>query len=379
MKETKYLMTPGPTNIPPRALLAMSRPIIHHRTEEFSRIFSEVNEGLKYVFQTENDVLTLTASSTGAMEAAVVNVLSAGDEVLAVVSGKFSERFADIAEAFATKVDRLEVQWGRAVAPKEIEARLKDKNYKAVMLVHNETSTGVLNDLKSIAQITSGYPALLMVDVITSLGAIELRTDEWGIDVAVGGSQKGLMIPPGLAFITLSDKAWEALEESNLPRYYWDLKAARKSLAKMQTPWTPAISLIVALREVLDMIKEEGIENVWQRHKDMAQATRVGVKAIGLEPLVPDEEASYSVTAVKIPEGVKDTALRNTMRDRYGVVIAGGQEELKGKIIRIGHMGFVDRLEAIATLCALEMSLIENGFSVELGEAVRAAEEYLPK
>ncbi len=372
----RRLFTPGPTPLPPQVRIAVAKEIIHHRDKEFVKVFQEVREGLKYIFQTENEVLTFTASGTGAMEAVVVNLLSPEDKILVVRGGKFGERWAEIGTSFGLQVNCIDVEWGKAINPHLIEKELtRDSQIKAVFTQLVETSTGVVYDIKSIAKIVKDREAVLVVDAISGLGAEFLPTDEWGVDVVVGGSQKALMIPPGLAFVSLSDKTRSLVEKSTLPKYYWNFEKALKMQENNQTPYTPAISLICALRESLRLIKEEGRDNILKRHALLAEATRKGVLALGLK--IFSEVPSTVVTAIKLPSGIEDKSLRTLMRDKYGVLIAGGQGKLKGKIIRIAHLGWMDALDIIAGISSLEMALSQIGFRVKLGEGVKAAEEVL--
>lgn len=371
----EYLLAPGPTPVPARVLAAMSQPIIHHRTPAYREIFSEVNEGLKYVFRTKNDVLTFASSGTGAMEGAVVNLLSPGDKVLVVRGGKFGERFGEIGEAYGVEVVPLEVEWGKAVDPTDIGRKLEEiEGIKAVFTTLCETSTGVANDIEGIGDLVKNYETILVVDAISGLGAMEFRPDDWKVDVVVAGSQKGLMIPPGLSFVSLSEKGWKLVEESKLPKYYFSFEKVRKSLEKNDHPFTPAISLIMALREALKMIREEGLENVWERHARLAAATRAGVRALGLELFAPESPAN-AVTAAKVPDGIDGVVLVKNMREEYGVTIAGGQSHLKGKIFRIAHLGYADRLDIVLAISALEMVLSKLGYKIELGRGVAAAEK----
>lgn len=377
--QKKYLLAPGPTPVPPEVLAAMAQPIIHHRTPEYREIFAEVNEGLKYVFQTKNDVLTFAASGTGAMEAAVANLLSPGDKALVVEGGKFGERFREIGEAYGVEVVPIKVEWGKAVELVLMRQKLKEeREIKAVFTTLCETSTGVVNDIKAMGEIVSGEEAVLVVDAISGLGAMELQSDDWNVDVVVAGSQKGLMIPPGLAFASVSEKAWKLAKESKLPKYYFSFLKAKESLDKTDHPFTPAISLVIALREALRKIREEGLENVLYRHARLARATRAAVTALGLK-LFATEAPSNAVTAVKVPEGIDGVALVKNMREKYGVTIAGGQSQLKGKIFRIAHLGYADTFDLSVAISALEMALSELGYKVELGAGVKAAEEVLLK
>ncbi len=372
----KRIFTPGPTSLPERVKLSQAEDIIHHRTQQFSKILEEVSQELKHVFQTNSSVLTFVASGTGAMEAAVVNLLSSGDKVLVIRGGKFGERWADICQAFRVKTINIDVEWGMAVDPAIVEKELtREQDIKAVFTQLVETSTGVVYDIEAIAKIVRKTNAILVVDAISGLGAQPLLTDEWGVDVVVAGSQKALMLPPGLSFVTLSQKAWRNVENSNLSRYYWDFKKANKFLNKKQTPYTPAISLILALKESLKLMKEEGWENVTMRHSILARATREAVSALGLS--IFGYHASNVLTAVLIPSSVNEKELRKKMQDEYGILVAGGQAQLSGKIIRIAHLGWIDSLDVIAVISALEMSLKDLGYRINLGEGVRAAQKVL--
>jgi aspartate aminotransferase-like enzyme len=375
-----YLLTPGPTPLPPEVCEALSRPIIHHRTPQFQNILKQAHEDLKYIFQTKNDVFILASSGTGAMEAAVCNLLSPGDSVITVEAGKFGERWTEICQAYAINCEVIKVEWGKAVNPKDIEAKLKSGKgkIKAVFTTLCETSTGVATDLKAIGAVVKASEAVLVVDAISGLGAIDLKADEWCCDVVVSGSQKGLMLPPGLGFIALSPKAWKMSEASKCPKYYFDLKEAKKAYDKNDTPWTPAIGLIIALTEAVRLIKTDGLENVFSRHSKMADATRTAMKALGLELFAPDAYSDV-VTAVKVPAGVDGEKLVKTMRDTYGVTIAGGQSEMKGKIFRIAHMGYITEFEIITGISCLEKVLAQMGYQFTLGAGVKAAEEVFLK
>lgn len=374
-----YLLTPGPTPLPPKVSEAMSRPIIHHRTPQFQEILKEATNGLKYIYQTQNDVFILASSGTGAMEAAVINLLSAGDTALVVHGGKFGERWSEICKAYGINAEVIDVEWGKAVDPSEIQKRLKaNPSIKVVFTTLCETSTAVTNDLEAIGKVVKDTQAVLAVDAISALGAIDLKTDAWGCDVVVSGSQKGLMLPPGLGFISVSPKAWKLCEASKSPRYYFDLRKAKKAIEKTDTPFTPAVTLVIALIEALAMMKEDGLEKVFARHKKMAEATRAAMKALGLELFAPTA-ASDAVTAANVPAGVDGEKLVKTMRDTYGITIAGGQDELKGKVIRIAHMGFIEEFDIIAGISCLEKVLSQMGYKFNLGIGVKAAEEVFLK
>jgi aspartate aminotransferase-like enzyme len=376
--DKKYLFSPGPTMLPPEVLLKMAEPIMHHREPEFEKIFGEIREGLKYLFQTKNEVLIFTSSGTGAMEGAVSNVLSKGDKALVVRGGKFGERWGEICKAYGIEFTPIDVEWGRAVDPKKIEARLKsDGTIRGVYTQASETSTGVKHPIREIADIVKRYEnTIIVVDAITGIGVFDIPMDKWGIDVLVSGSQKALMLPPGLAFAALSDKAWKFVERSNLPKFYFDFKKELKSAQKNQNSFTPAISLFVGLRESLNLIRKEGLENVFKRHEKLAAATRAAVKALGLELYAPDSP-SNALTAVKVPEGIQGAKLKTLFFEKFGITVAGGQDQAKGKIIRIAHLGYYERLDMVMVISALEMLLKEMGYAFELGKGVKAAEEIL--
>ncbi len=375
----KRLFTPGPTPVPEQVMLAMAQPIIHHRHPEFGEIFRRVNENLKYLFQTERDVLTLTASGTGAMEAGACSLLSPGDTAVFVNAGKFGERWGEICRAYGVEAVEVKVEWGDPVDPGSIVTSLLGrKGIKVVFVTQSETSTGVLHDVKEIARaVRENSDALIVVDGITSVGALELRTDAWGIDVVITGSQKGLMIPPGLSFITLSDRAWKRTEQSTLPKYYLDLRRAKKALGQNETPWTPAVTLLVGLDMALGMIRQEGIESVWQRHALMAGAIRAGCGALGLRLLA--KTPSNALTAVWIPTELDARKFSQTLKQAYGVTVAGGQGHLKGKIFRISHLGYYDALDAVGVVAALEMTLRDCGWKFEAGAGVLAAQSHMLK
>jgi aspartate aminotransferase-like enzyme len=373
----KRLFTPGPTPVPESVMLTMAQPIIHHRHPEFLEIFKRVNENLKYLFQTKQDVLTLTSSGTGAMEAAVCNLLSPNDTVLYVNAGKFGERWGEICTAYGVRAEEIKVEWGKSVAPAEIEKRLKaHSDIKAVFVTHSETSTGIMNDVKEIARVVrSASGAITVVDGITSVGSLELKMDEWGIDVVMTGSQKGLMIPPGLAFIALSERAWQMVEQSKLPKYYFSLKKAKKALADEETPWTPAVSLLVGLDQALTMLRQEGIENIWTRHTKLASAVREGCKALELKLLA--ELPSNALTAVWVPTSIEWKKFNSLLKNTYGITVAGGQGELKGRIFRISHLGYYDEFDIISVISALEMALRDCGHKFEPGAGVTTVQKVL--
>lgn len=354
------LRIPGPTPVPPAVLEAGARPMINHRGPEFGALILDITARLKRFFQTENDVLILTASGTGGMEAAIVNTLSPGDRVLAVSVGAFGDRFAHIARTYGADIVKLDFPWGTAADPDQIAAQLAEyPAIKAVLVTHNETSTGVTNDLASISEVVRHYGRMLIVDAISSIGALPLPVDKWGCDVVVTGSQKSWMIPPGLAMVSVSKAAWEACARATMPRFYFDFAAAKSSLDKGQTPFTPAVSLFFALAEALNMIEAEGLDNVVQRHRRIGEHTRRGVKALDLALLADERCASNVVTAVKVPEGVQCKDLLRKMREELGVVLAGGQGALAEKIFRIGHIGFVTEADIDDALRSLQTVLGE--------------------
>ncbi|MFH1877831.1 MAG: alanine--glyoxylate aminotransferase family protein [Candidatus Omnitrophota bacterium] len=373
----KYrLMSPGPTTVPPKTLLRMSEGIIHHRTPGFKSVLKGVNAKLKGVFRTENPVLIFSSSGTGAMEAAVVNFLSKGDKALIIRGGKFGERFGDICRVYGVDTVPYDVRWGDAASASEVRKILEqNQEVKVVYGTLCETSTGVVNDIRSIAEVVSATDAVFAVDAISGLCADEFRPDEWGVDVAVSGSQKGLMLPPGLGFLSVSSKALKLAERSDLPKFYFDVKAALKSYGENDTPWTPAISLVMGLDTCLDMILEEGLDNVIARHASLAYATREAVKCMGLELLA--KRPSNALTAVKAPEGMDAGILVRKMRDEQGITIAGGQADLKGRVFRIAHLGYMDAYDTITGLEALEIVLNQLGHEVSPGEGVSRAREIL--
>lgn len=378
--DKKYLLAPGPTPIPPEVLLTMAEPIIHHRAPAYEKILQEVRKGLKYLFQTKKEVLIFASSGTGAMEGAVTNTLCAGDKALVVQGGKFGERWANICKAYGVRAQVLPVEWGEAVDPGRIGQALKeDPSIKAVFTQATETSTGVVYPIKEIAEIVSRYPGTIMVvDAISHLGAMELPMDEWKLDVVVAGSQKAIMLPPGLAFAALSDKAWEFVGKSTLPKFYFDFKKEMKNLTQNQSAYTPAVSLVMGLCESLKKITEEGLENIFARHAKLARATREAMLALGLKLYAP-KASSNALTAVVTPPGVDGQKVVKILRDKHNLTIAGGQDQAKGKIFRIAHLGYVDKFDIIMAVGAVEMTLNEMGYTMELGKGVRAAMEVLIK
>ncbi len=361
------LRIPGPTPCPDDVLQAMSRQMINHRGPEFREMLGRITPALQRMFETKNDVLTLTSAGTGALEAAVVNTLSPGDKALVVSIGVFGDRFADIAKTYGVNVEKLSFEQGTAADPDQIaDALKKDGSYKAVLVTHNETSTGITNDLGSIAKAIRGVrpDILILVDAISSLGSVPLPIDAWDLDVVFTGSQKGWMVPPGMAMVAVSERAWKAADEAKSPRYYFDYKKAKSYLDKGETPWTPAISVYFAMDLVLQKLEAEGLHNIHERHARLGQFTRDSVKAMGLNILAKDERyASNTVTSVLVPDGVDGPSLNKMMREEYNTVLAGGQGPLTGKIFRIGHLGLVTQEDLQACFDALEKALPRVGFS----------------
>jgi aspartate aminotransferase-like enzyme len=377
MDDKLMLMIPGPTPVPEQVLLAMAKHPIGHRSGDFSNIMEEVTQNLKWLHQTQNDVLILTASGTGAMEAGIINFLSPGDRVLVGANGKFGDRWAQVCKAYGVQTEVISAEWGQALDPEQFRSQLeadKEKTIKAVIMTHSETSTGVLNDLETINRHVKAHgEALMIVDTVTSLGAFNVPVDEWGLDVVASGSQKGYMIPPGLGFVVVSPKAWKAYETAKLPRFYLDLGKYKKDAAKNTTPFTPPVNLFFALQAALRMMKAEGLENIFARHIRLTQATRAAIKAIGLPLFAADNAASTAITAVA-PDKVDAEQVRAVMKKRFDIALAGGQDHLKGKIFRIGHLGFVSDRDILSAIGALEATLQELGYeSFTPGAGITAA------
>jgi aspartate aminotransferase-like enzyme len=376
MLKKYYLLSPGPTPIPDSVLSAAAEPIIHHRTPEFSEIFMQVTEGLKYVFGTKEDVYILTSSGSGAMEAAVVNTLSPGDKVISLNGGKFGERWGNICKAYGINVREIVLEWGADYTKDQLAAELKaNPDAKAVFSSLSETSSGAVYDIKGFGEVVSGTNAILVVDGISGVGATACPMDEWKVDILVSGSQKSFMIPPGLAYIAFSPKAWKMVETAKLPKFYFDIKKAKKNLEKQTTPWTPAISLIIQQKKALDIIKSMGMENLLEHHRILGEATRAGVRALGLELL--SKKPGNILTAVKTPAGIDGGKLVKTMQSKYKAYIAGAQDPNKGKFFRIAHLGYMGGFDVITALAALEMTLADLGYAFEKGSGVRAAEASL--
>jgi len=355
--------------------MAMAAPMTHHRQAAFQEIFVRVSEKLKTVCQTSSPVVILAGSGTSAMEGAVVNTLSPGDKAISVCGGKFGRRWGQIGEAYGVAMNVIDIEWGTAVDPSRIENMLKDQpDTKAVFTTLNETSTTVLTDVKAIAAITRDTDTILVVDAVSALAADELRMDEWGVDLVVAGSQKALMLPPGLAFAAIGPKAREAMKQSTLPKFYLSFEKALNSLGDRTTPFTPAVAAVIGLDVSLGRLLEDGIEAVWNHHRRLAEATRAGVVGMGMELFA--KRPSNAATAIKLPEALDGATLHEKLRDDYKVTCAGGQEHLKGKIERIAHMGYYDQFDVLVVLGAVELALKELGADVRIGDGVAAAQRY---
>jgi|TARA_B100001142_G_scaffold108752_4_gene110742 aspartate aminotransferase-like enzyme len=373
-----YVLTPGPVPVPEFVLLEMAKPIIHHRTEEFEEIFFKASQGLKKVFMTEEEVLILASSGTGAMDAAVCNTLSKKDKALVINGGKFGERWLKICKAYDVETEEIKVEWGKAVNPKEIEKVLKKhKDIKAILIQASETSTGVKHPIEEIALLTKDRnDIILIVDGITAVGAFPVEFDKWGIDVLIGGSQKAFMMPPGLAFIALSNKAWEFNKNSNLPKFYLDLSQAHKNSLKKTSPWTPAVTLIIGLNAVLNYFDKIGLDNLFRRHSILSEATTKGFEAIGLENFAKGCTSS-ALSVIKSPESIDAGVIVKELKNKYGMIVAGGQDQAKGKIFRITHMGYLDKADIIAVIAGVEGILIELGHKFKNGAGVATATKIL--
>ena len=371
-----YLLAPGPTPIPNEVLTAMAGTMIHHRTPQFSKIFSEAREGLKALFGTKNDVLILASSGSGAMEAAVSNLFSPGEKVLVINGGKFAERWFKICQAFGLEILEIKVEWGTAVKVDAVKKQLElHPDIQGVLVQASETSTATLHPVRELAQITRNGP-LLVVDGVTAIGVLSVPLDEWGIDVLVTGSQKALMLPPGLGFIALNDRAWARTEKASLPKFYFDLRLERKNQQKGGAAFTPAVSLIFGLRASLKMMQEEGLDRVYARHDRLARATRAAAMALGLKLLAPGNP-SPATTGIRMPDGVDADQLLDYLREHMRITFAEGQDQLRGKIIRIAHVGYIGAFDVLVAICALEMALKKFGQPVKFGQGVAAAQEIL--
>lgn len=380
MKSAQYLLIPGPTPIPLRVARAMDRPMINHRGPEFKAIIEDVTAGVKRIYQTKEKLLIYPASGTGGLEAAVANFIAPGDNVLAISIGVFGDRFAEIAARFGAQVEKMEFPWGTGADPERIKDRIdKDRNgeIKAVLITHNETSTGAFNDIKTIRQVLGEHPALFMVDAVSSLGAHELRMDEWGLDVVVSGSQKAFMIPPGLSFMAFSQRALKKQQSNPNCRYYWDVTMGLQYQEKGQTAFTPPISLYYGLQEALKMLEEEGIDNVVTRHHNYRDMVRSSIKAMGLELFTEEKSASNAVTSVYAPKSIGANVIRKYMLDEFNIILAGGQFNLENVIFRMGHLGYVRELDIISVLAALELTLVKFKFDLIMGSGLHKAQEIL--
>ena len=377
--EKEYLMIPGPTPIPHEITQAMGSDIFNHRGPKFKDLIEDVTEKLKKVFSTSNDLFVLTTSGTGAMETGVVNFISPGDKVISLSNGSFGDRLANIARTYNADVENIHSEWGDPLDYEALEKKLdedKDGEIKAILVVHNESSTGMMNDIERVSKLRKNHPALMIVDTVSSLGAVPVEVDEWNIDVCLTGSQKALLLPPGLAFISVNERAWEVMQNCTQPVFYFSLQKAKDFLDVGQTPFTPAIPQVVALKESLEMILEKGRQYAFDRHYLMMQAVRKAAEGLGLELLVKEEAyASRTVTAIKKPQDIEIKDLRSLMRNKYGVEIAGGQGKLSQEIFRIGHLGAITDMDVLTTIAALEMSLVELGSKVQLGSGVSKAQE----
>ena len=383
MRDKSFLMIPGPTPVPETVMLDIARHPIGHRSSEFSKILHNVYENLKYVFRTKNDVFVYTSSGTGAMCAALENLINEGDHVLSLVLGNFGNRWAKIAASRGAVVEKIEVSTGEVIDPEVLRAKLAqdiDKKIKIVTLTHSETSTGAANDIKTLCSIIREHGAISVVDGVTSVCAMECKPDEWGIDVLVSGSQKGFMIPPGLAFLVANDRAWKKYEECKHPSFYWDWAAYRKSTQADSTPFTPAVNLFVGLNTALEMIKSEGIDNMNARHRRHCMALRAAIRAIGLELVVKDDnKASHSITSILPPDGITVPDIRKVIKEDFDIVVANGQNDLKDKIFRMGTLGFVCDRDLISAVGALEATLYKLGYKFELGKGVATVIKELAK
>jgi serine---pyruvate transaminase len=376
MPEKRYLLTPGPTPVPPEVLAALAQPVVHHRERDYRNIYERCLARLRDVYRTEHDVLMFTTSGTGAFESAVANLTSRGDRQLVLSAGNFGERWASMAKAFGADLRHVRLEWGEAPEPEDLRAALEEGGKVSVVyLTHSETSTGVVCDIQSLAAVAKEAGALVVVDAVSSLGAVPLETDAWGLDVVVSGSQKALMCPPGVAFASVSPGALEVAERSTGTRFVLDWERTRKAQAKLDAPFTPAVSIVRALDVALGLLLDEGLEHAFERHARLGRACREGAKAMGLELFSPDEDRSAVVTAVRAPDGVDATEIVAALRDRFGITIANGQAMLKGKIFRIGHIGWFDVFDITTALAAVELALTDAGAEIERGIAVTRALE----
>ncbi len=375
MSEKRYLFTPGPTPVPPEVLAAIAQPMVHHRGPDFRIVYERCLARLKQVFRTENEVLLYAASGTGPMESAVANLCSPGDRICVVAAGSFGNRWAAIGEAYGCEVDRLDYEWGETPFAEDLASRLAEREASVVLLTHSETSTGVVADVQRLVAAAKGAGAISVVDAVSSLGAVPLETDEWGVDVVVSGSQKALMTPPGLAVVSVSQAAWDARGTS--PRFYFDWELTRKAQEIFDAAFTPAVSLVLGLDVALGMLLDRGLEAAFERHVRLGRACREGIKAMGLELFSPDDDTSAVVTSVRVPDPVDGTQFLLDVRDRMGITLAPGQGPLKGKVFRIGHIGYFDVFDITTALAGIELTMAEAGADIECGVAVtRALETY---
>jgi aspartate aminotransferase-like enzyme len=381
MNKPEIIMAPGPTPVPPEVFLAQGAPIVYHRGPGYGNLLRSVTESLKELFKTENDVVVIASSGTGGLESAVANLFSPGDRVVVPAAGYFGERFVKIARAFGLDVREIAYEWGKAVHPADVEAAIREAPTKGVLVQQSETSTGVIHDIEAIGKVTRAADVLLVVDAVSSLGAVPFEADAWGVDAAVSGSQKALSVTPGLAFVAISERAWKANAEAKCPRFYFDWASYRKSygLPNPENPFTPAISLVQGLAAGLKLYFDAGMENNLARHEELSRATKEGVKALGLDLFGEHPERAWAVTAVRAPEGIDGGELVKKVRADHSIILAPGQGPLKGKIFRIGHLGYYDRFDIIRCLAALELTLAEMGWPVKYGSAVAAAEQVFAK
>jgi aspartate aminotransferase-like enzyme len=376
----KYIMAPGPTEVPAEVLVEAAKPVIHHRTPQYRKILTEVVDGMKYVLGTENNVYVIGASGTGAMEMAVANTVNAGDKIIVASIGVFGDRWEAIAKVYGANIVKIAAEWGTAVKPAELKKALDENpDAVAVFTTLNETSTGVYNDIEAFGKLTANHKAILVVDGISGIGAQPFYMDKWNVDIIAVGSQKGLMIPPGLAYIAASKKAWAVIENCKSPKFYFDMKKYEKAATKEKmpdTPFTSAVSLVCQQAAALKLIKEEGIEKVWERHEKLSKAVREGIKALGLE-LFAKENPAVVLCSVVVPEGIDGKALMKKIRDEYGISMAGGQGKMEGKLLRIGTLGYTDRFDAVMGVAAAEMALKDMGAKIETGKGVKRTMEVL--
>jgi aspartate aminotransferase-like enzyme len=376
MDRPEIILAPGPTPIPPEVYLAQGSPLVYHRGPGFGDLMRDVTERLKVLYGTERDILLMTSSGTGALESAIQNVFSPGDEVFVPLGGFFADRWKQLAEAHGLIVRTIGYEWGRKVRPADVDAALAEHPVKAVLLTHSETSTGVIHPIEELAEVASARGALVIVDAVSSLGAVPFGFDAWGVDVAVGGSQKALSASPGIAFVAISERAWRAHETATLPRFYFDWSTYRRfaGLKDPESPWTPAISVLQGLKAALDLYFQDGPESAFRRHRTLSRAVKEGVQAIGLDLFGEGLDDNFTVTAIRAPEGLDADTISDRIRADFGCILAPGQGPLKGTVFRIGHLGYYSELDIIRGLAALEMTLERLGYPVKRGAAVAAAE-----